>query len=475
MPMPIPQNAVPDDEIIDVALPRGARLQQGGFAVSRVIGQGGFGITYHAQDRRGASGGGVAEGVVAIKEFFPQGCARRGLDVHFSAASDATEQEAAQQNFLSEARVLGALDHPGIVRVEATFKENNTAYMVMEFLDGDTLQQLVQRRGPIPEDVAVGYIRQIGAALSEVHRAHFIHRDIKAENIIVGADGRHLPTQNERVVLLDFGLNKEIGAGNTYHTLRLTNALRFGSPGYSPPEQYGRQARFGPFTDIYALGATLHFLLSGQVPPEAPERMSGSDMIDLRQTSPQVSRTVSDAVMWSLELKGDARPQTVQEFLDALQQGRVSAPRLLPTPQNSSAIKNSAAVSAAAKSSSQTPALPPNKTAQTARAALFPHNRFSAPQAPVTTSQRFAPRSAGGKILNVASNSGTSALRFLWSNLVEVLPRLLLIVGVIAALIYFNRNQQSEPPGKGRAKNSGQSKAADKARRQKQQRENAAK
>src|SRR5262249_55420317 len=155
----------------------------------------------------------------------------------------------AKKGFLDEALILAQFQHPSIVQVYASFEENNTAYMVMEYLKGKTLATLLEGRGTIPERDAVGYIQQVGEALEVVHRANLLHRDIKPENIIV--------TDDRRVVLLDFGTAREFAAGRTRQmTAMLTE-------GYAPLEQYTQNARFGACIDVYALGGTLYHLLTG--------------------------------------------------------------------------------------------------------------------------------------------------------------------------------------------------------------------
>jgi len=455
------------DSPINAPLPPGTVLQQGSFVVGEVLGRGGFGITYRAQNRaNGANAGGSGAGfdsaaieseTVAIKEFFPDGCARGGRDVQLTNsprdAATAVEEESARQNFLNEARVLAALHHPGIVRVYAAFQENNTAYMVMEFLDGATLQEIVLRRGPLPESEALNYIEKIGAALGEVHRANFIHRDIKAENIIVGADNRNpAPPDSSfsnllkragsrdapgaaRVTLLDFGLNKEIGGAGTYHTLRLTNALRFGSPGYSPPEQYGRQARFGPYTDIYALGALLYYLLSGQIPPEAPERMGGDEVIPLHQLRPQISRAVSDAVTWALQLKGDERPQTITQFLNALRpDAAVPVHAVISTP--------SPVVHIVSSPIRTTPtALPATHSPSSAVAAPSPQQSPATAQR-ATASLKNWPAALSGRFWSFIAQGLKRVVGSLWTEVANILPRLLFLAFVIALGIIIARHQQ---------------------------------
>jgi len=285
------------------ALPSGTRFQKYDFEIGEVLGQGGFGITYQAQDA------GLHRDV-AIKEFFPHGCVRRGHEVQPGGALTAASYAAAKQKFLEEARALARFSHRNIVNVLTLFEGNNTAYMVMEYLKGKTLQQLVEARGALPEHEAVRHIAQVGEALSVVHQANLIHRDINPQNIIVCDDGR--------AVLIDFGLNKELEKASGYGTRKLTSTTSFGTSGYAPPEQYGRQGQVGEYTDIYALGATLYYLLTGEVPTEAVDRLQGATLAPPDLVNARVSGTVSKAVLRAMELKGDQRPQTVGEFLKLL-------------------------------------------------------------------------------------------------------------------------------------------------------------
>ena len=159
--------------------------------------------------------------------------------------------------------------------VYGTFEENNTAYMVMELLRGKTLGQLVEERGPLPEAEAIGYIRRVGEALIVVHEASLLHRDLKPDNIMLTGDGE--------VVLIDFGTARAFAAGKTG---RMTTMV---TPGYAPLEQYGQSVRFGPFTDVYALAATLYHVLTGQMPAPATDRASGVDLVPPRTLNPAVS------------------------------------------------------------------------------------------------------------------------------------------------------------------------------------------
>lgn len=295
-----------NDATYEVLSP-GTTLQGGALAIDGFLGQGGFGITYGGFDA-------LSGERVAIKEFFPYGCLRRGSNVAPSHLLDADQFALAKANFLHETSLAIRFRHPNIVEVRAVFEENNTAYLVMEFLDGPTLQELIEKHGALSQAEAVRYIEQIGQAIETLHAVNLLHRDIKPENIIICGGLGFNPAP--RAVLLDFGSAREFAGGTTKH---MTSVL---TPGYAPLEQYGQRARFGRFTDIYALGATLYHLLTGNAPPQATDRASGIDIVPPGQLNPYIDHIVSDAVLWAMEIKVDARPQTVEEWIRALHTGR---------------------------------------------------------------------------------------------------------------------------------------------------------
>ena len=279
---------------VSLALPLGTKLFGGKYTVGKVLGQGGFGITYMGADT-------LLSRPVAIKELFPEGCQRNGTTVQ-PTRIPASDFSYMKQRFLDEARLLASLNHPGIVRVYDFFEENNTAYMVMEYLRGKSLGKLVgERGGALSEQEAVGYILKVCEALEVVHKAGYLHRDIKPDNIIVCEDGR--------VVLVDFGAARAFMAGKTG---RMTVIL---TPGFAPLEQYAEQAKRGAYTDIYALGATLYYLLTGQVPVSAADRFSGVELRSVREINPRVSEVVSEAVMKAMAMRVDERPQSVKGFI----------------------------------------------------------------------------------------------------------------------------------------------------------------
>jgi len=281
-------------------LPVGTVLRGGDYTVGKVLGQGGFSITYEGSDTR-------LHRVVIIREFFLRGCCfRQGKLVSIATPSITTaEFEAMKQRFLHEAKILLLVNHPGIPRVYDTFEENNTVYIVMEFLEGKPLSRLLEERGGVMEEAeAVGYILQAAEALEAVHQAGYLHRGVKPDTIFVCKDGR--------VVLVDFTVAEKYVAGEEVEMEPIL------TPGYSPLEQYATRARFGPPLDIYALGATLYHLLTGQVPPPAPDRATGTDLAPPHQLNPKVSRSVSEAVMKAMAMKVDERLQTVRAFIEAL-------------------------------------------------------------------------------------------------------------------------------------------------------------
>lgn len=278
-------------------LPSGAELAAGRFVVERVLGRGGFGITYEVDDSR-------LRRRVAVKELFPDAAVRHGTTVLTPPEGRVAFSEA-RERFLREARVLARFTHPGIVRVYEVFEEHNTAYLVLELLEGRTLSQILQQRdAPFAEAEALDVAERVGAALAAIHRAGLLHRDISPSNLVV--------TDHGRIVLIDFGLARSFDAGRTAAMTRIV------TPGYAPPEQYLGSARFGPPTDVYGLAATLYRLLTRRTPLAPVERQHGTDLVPPFRLNPDVSKLVSDAVLDGLELNPDHRPQSVDAFLARL-------------------------------------------------------------------------------------------------------------------------------------------------------------
>ena len=286
---------------VNGVLSPGACLASGEYRIEQPLGQGGFGITYRGIDTR-------LNRAVAVKEFFPEGCWREGSTVISAGRWNSDTYSSAKQKFLLEGQTLGQFNHPGIVQVFYYFEENNTAYMVMEYLQGKTLAELLkQRQGKLSQTKALELIVRVAKALEIIHQAHFLHRDIKPDNIMLADDGR--------VVLIDFGAARDFTANCT---ARFTTTL---TPGYAPLEQYGRALKNGAFTDVYALGSTLYHLLTGQAPVSAIERAAGVELKTVKEIAPHIDVRVSDAIARAMVMDVTKRLQSVREFLDLLSLG----------------------------------------------------------------------------------------------------------------------------------------------------------
>ena len=228
-------------------------LQGGKYRIERFIASGGFGCTYEAYHT-------LLDMRVALKEFFVSDFCNR--DEKTGQVSVATKSKVElidklKKKFMDEARALFKMKHPGIVRVIDVFEENGTAYYAMEYIDGQSLSDVVKKRSKLPEAEAVGYIRQVAEALKYVHSLNRLHLDIKPGNIMLGKDGK--------AVLIDFGASKHYDAETGENTSTL---LGINTTGYAPVEQVNQSFKsFSPATDIYALGATLYKLLTGITPP----------------------------------------------------------------------------------------------------------------------------------------------------------------------------------------------------------------
>ena len=288
-----------------MALPPGTRLNGGAFSVGRVLGQGGFGITYKGNDINLAR-------LVAVKELFPDGSRRQGLIVVPPHNVSESEWKTTRDEFIEEARTVARFRHPGIVNVYFVWEENGTAYQAMEFLDGQSAGGMVEK-GKLTEAQAVPIIERVADALEVMHASGFIHRDLKPDNIVQTNDGR--------TVLIDFGTAKQFVREKTQ---KLNPVL---TPGYAPLEQYSSQARFDHRLDIYALGATLYHLLTGEIPVSAVERAAGVELPSVRDKNPSVSQSVSDAIERAMAIKVGERFNSAREFAQALR-----APKQTPAP-----------------------------------------------------------------------------------------------------------------------------------------------
>ncbi len=276
-------------------LPERTLLEDGKIRLEGVLGQGGFGITYSARS--------VALGIpVAVKEFFPEGSTRRGTQLVPPTTLMGQGFGETKDRFLEEAQLLARFQHPGVVRVYDAFSENNTAYLVMERLEGETLLSRLTRVGKLPPREVESLALEILDALLAVHLAGLLHRDLKPDNVFLTMDGR--------AVLIDFGSARGFTSTKTVQHTRLV------TPGYAAPEQYASSARFGPYTDLYGLAATLFHAATGQMPPSATDRFIGTPLPEL---PPGLSAGLRTAIEHGLRLNVTERPQSVRDFLWMIQ------------------------------------------------------------------------------------------------------------------------------------------------------------
>ena len=246
-----------------LALPMGALLN-GRYMTGKVLGVGGFGITYLGYDL-------TLEIKVAVKEYMPSGLATRHSD-KYSVALTGRGQEDYQngmERFLEEARILAKLQNtPNIVSVQNYFKENNTAYFVMEYIDGMSLKAYVASQGgKIPYDQALTILMPVMQALTQVHALNLTHRDISPDNISITSKGESK--------LLDFGAARFAMGDEKSVSVILKH-------GYAPEEQYSSKGKQGPWTDVYAMGATLYRCVTGELPPDSIQRVHPNFCIKIR-------------------------------------------------------------------------------------------------------------------------------------------------------------------------------------------------
>ncbi len=302
-------------------LPVNTLLQGGKYRIVRYINSGGFGCTYEAEHV-------MLRKRVAIKEFFVKDFCNRDettAQVTVGITSKRGLVEKLRGKFIDEARAISQLEHPNIVRVSDVFEENGTAYYVMDYIDGLSLEGIVKREGPLAEERALKYIRQVAGALQHVHNHNRLHLDVKPGNIMI--DG------SDQAILIDFGASKQYDEVDGENTSTLIGK----TPGYAPLEQMGNDVvQFQPATDIYALGATLYKLLTGITPLGANRLASGEELAPLPNgTSKQVAKAIRSA----MQINRAKRPQDIATFLamlnsdsDPIQENEVTVLDVKPRP-----------------------------------------------------------------------------------------------------------------------------------------------
>lgn len=283
-----------------IALPCGSVLN-GRYLIGRVLGQGGFGITYKAQDWK-------TKQVVALKEYMPDTLANRTDGTMVSAYSEKRMEsfEYGKKCFLDEARTLAEfIGNPNIVRVHSYFEENGTAYFVMDYIEGQSFQEYIEQRGGrVSWQEAERIMLPAIEALSVVHEKGIIHRDMTPDNIYI--------TKENVVKLLDFG-SARYSWGNQSQSLDII--LKHG---YAPIEQYSRHGRQGPYTDVYSVAACFYYSITGRIPPDSIDRPGDDSLIPPSSLGINIPVHIEDAILKGLSIYSADRFPNMREFIIAL-------------------------------------------------------------------------------------------------------------------------------------------------------------
>lgn len=312
-------------------LPAGTALAE--FTVSSVIGEGGFGIVYRAEDR-------ALRRTVAIKEYMPSALAARLADTRVVVKSEQHREtfEIGLKSFINEARLLAQFDHPALVKVFRFWAANGTAYMAMPLYEGGTLKQALKRMGSPPDEA---WLRKLLVPLLDaielLHQADCLHRDIAPDNVLMGPGSTE---STPRPVLLDFGAARRVIGGQTQ---ALTVILK---PGYAPIEQYDEipGMKQGPWTDLYALGAVIHTAIHGRPPPPSVGRLVQDAWVPLSQSAAgRYSAGFLAAVDAVLAARPEARPRSVAQWRAMLMAGSGAA---VDAALDAAAVERAASVTA---------------------------------------------------------------------------------------------------------------------------------
>ena len=306
-----------DSELLSHELPVGYMLRDT-YTLTETLGQGGFGITYLATED-------VTERRVVVKENFPAEFSIRNSINHHAGPAGASRKESydwALGSFLNEAKILTRLRHPNIVPVLTAFKALGTAYYVMDYIGGLPLHEAAPQQ--VTEQWLLGILRPMLSALHYIHTQPdiLLHRDIKPNNILVTPEGTP--------ILIDFGAARSVISTHTHS--------KVGTPGYSPPEQLSNTTAPGPWTDLYALGATCYYLLTGQNPPDCHDRMFADPGSDLLAHRPELQKRFSPELLASIDkafaLRPNDRWQSAQAWLNAID----SSHNTTATPVNGTSV-----------------------------------------------------------------------------------------------------------------------------------------
>ena len=275
-------------------------ILNGKYLMGEMLGQGGFGITYIGLDL-------LLQQKVAIKEYFPT-CTgmvsreNRSTVVWSSAMVGKTGTQRGFDSFLKEARKMAKLGGiSNVVGVKSVFTQNETAYIVMDFIEGETLQQKMQKNGPMDFDSCIRLMTPIMQSLAEVHKHGIIHRDISPDNIMVQPDGKP--------VLLDLGAAKDLDIQGKDGSIQTTQMVA--KQGFSPIEQYRKNASVGPWTDVYSMAATIYYCCTGTLPPTSVDRI----VEDTLTCKPRLTKEQFDVLAAGMSILPQKRPQDMAALL----------------------------------------------------------------------------------------------------------------------------------------------------------------
>lgn len=281
-------------------LPKGTVLN-GKYIIDEFLGEGGFGITYKGHDKLlGLS--------AAIKEFFPNGYAVRhsesSLNITITVNNDTEYFNKWKEKFLNEAQTLASLnDISGIVNVRDYFEENGTAYIIMEYLKGNTLKQIVCSEGAMDPIKITELMLPLLKSLQQVHEQGLIHRDISPDNIMLMTDGK--------LKLFDFGAARDCSDWQRSYSIML-------KPGFAPQEQYRSKGMQGPWTDIYEICATMYYCITGIIPDDSMQRVFNDELKTPSEIITNIPSYIENAIMKGLRIQEKERFQSVAELFDAL-------------------------------------------------------------------------------------------------------------------------------------------------------------
>ncbi|MEM7592551.1 MAG: serine/threonine-protein kinase [Cyanobacteria bacterium P01_A01_bin.83] len=279
-------------------------LEKHGYIIEKQLGVGGFGITYLVKNKKNPE---VLYVIKTVKDEHLRECLKYDDNSQLTEALESLENEAKKLRELNE--------HTHIVKIhellKVDFETLKLLFLLMEYIEGEDLKQLVHRReSPLEEIEALDYISQIGNALIALHNKNVVHRDIKPRNIMVRK-------ATNKAVLIDFGIAR------TFRPDIIATYTRCGSPKFMPPEQFTTKTELGSYTDIYSLAATLYYLLTNKNPTSARDREMGDSLEQAQDINHTISDRVNEAILWGLEMDFKKRPQRVKEWLELLNPDKI--------------------------------------------------------------------------------------------------------------------------------------------------------